>query len=169
MIYYARVDGQDKKIRVEDKGDFYNVIIDDIVYRVDAKHLENSNAISLLVNSRCYEASITNTDRSALISISGEKFDIDLIDELSYLAVAPVSYHGHLDAEVIRTPMPGVVIAIEVRPGQRIDAGSPVAIVEAMKMQNEVSSILGGIVKEVLVHEGDTVETNQRLVTIERA
>ncbi len=169
MIYYARVDGQDKKIRVEDKGDFYNVIIDDIVYRVDAKHLENSNAISLLVNSRCYEASITNTDRSALISISGEKFDIDLIDELSYLAVAPVSHHGHLDAEVIRTPMPGVVIAIEVRPGQRIDAGSPVAIVEAMKMQNEVSSILGGIVKEVLVHEGDTVETNQRLVTIERA
>jgi biotin carboxyl carrier protein len=74
-----------------------------------------------------------------------------------------------MDAEVIKTPMPGVIVAVEVEPGQRIDAGAPVIVVEAMKMQNEISSICGGIVKEVLVRQGDTVVSNQRLAVIERA
>jgi biotin carboxyl carrier protein len=169
MIYYARIDGQEKTVRIEKRGDCYDVIIDGRRYEVDAKYLENSNSLSLLINSKCYDASVAVSERSALVSISGEKFEIDLMDELSFLAGAPTAHHGSMDAEVIKTPMPGVIVAVEVEPGQRIDAGAPVVVVEAMKMQNEISSVCGGIVKEVLVRQGDTVVSNQRLAVVERA
>jgi biotin carboxyl carrier protein len=68
----------------------------------------------------------------------------------------------------VKTPMPGLVVAVEVAPGQKIEAGAPVVIVEAMKMQNEISSVCGGTVKEVLVRPGDTVDSNQKLVLIDR-
>jgi biotin carboxyl carrier protein len=169
MIYYAKIDGQETSVRIEKKDDFYDVTIGDRRYEVDAKYLENSNSLSLLVNSKCYDASVAVSEGSALVSISGEKFEIDLMDELSFLAGTPSTHHGSMDAEVIKTPMPGVIVAVEVEPGQKIDAGAPVVVVEAMKMQNEISSLCGGIVKEVLVHQGDTVESNQRLAVIERA
>jgi biotin carboxyl carrier protein len=169
MIYYARINGEEKKVKIERQDDCYDVTIDDVLYRVDAKHLENLQSLSLLVNSRCYEASLTDLDRRTLVTISGEKFEVDLTDELSYLAGTPSLAQGPLDREVVKTPMPGVVVSVEVRPGQEIAAGSPIAVVEAMKMQNEISSVSGGIVKDVLVRSGDIVESNQRLVIIERA
>jgi biotin carboxyl carrier protein len=168
MIYYARIDGEEKKIRIEKRDDFYDVTINDVLYHVDPKYLENVQSLSLLINSRCYEASIAEIEGSTLVTIGGEKFQVDLTDELIYLAGTPSLAHGSSDTEVIKTPMPGVVVAIEVEPGQKIAPGSPVAIVEAMKMQNEISSVCGGIVKEILVRRGDTVESNQKLLIVGR-
>ena len=169
MIYYARINGEEKKVTIEKQDESYDVTIDDVLYRVDAKHLENLQSLSLLVNSRCYEASITDVDRTTLVTISGEKFEVDLTDELSYLAGTPELAHGPLDTEVIKTPIPGLVVSVDVEPGQKIAPGAPVAVVEAMKMQNGISSVTGGIVKDVLVRCGDIVESNQRMVIVERA
>ena len=168
MIYYARINGDTKQVKIEQSGDVFNVTVGDKTFVVDHKHMEGLGSLSLLIDSRCYEASVAAHDRSKLITINGEKFDIDLTDELSFLAGTPSVHHGHMDEETVKTPMPGVVIAIEVEAGQRVDAGSPVVIVEAMKMQNEISTVCGGLVKEILVREGDIVESNQKLVILER-
>lgn len=168
MIYYARLNGETKQIKVEKRSDLYLVTIGEHVFSVDHRRLEGLGSLSLLVDSRCYEASVEEIEGARLVSISGEKFEIDLTDELAFLAGAPSVHHGHADEEVIKTPMPGMVVAVEVERGQQIQPGSAVVIVEAMKMQNEIASVTGGLVTEILVRAGDTVESNQKLAVVKR-
>ncbi len=61
-------------------------------------------------------------------------------------------------------PLPGTVIEIFVKPGDEVEAGQVVLIIEAMKMKNSIRSTKDGIVAAVLVNAGDTVGTKQTLV-----
>ena len=67
----------------------------------------------------------------------------------------------------VTTPMPGVVIRIEVKVGDKVTAGDTVLVVEAMKMENEVHTPIDGVVKEIFVKEGDTANPDETLVRIE--
>jgi acetyl/propionyl-CoA carboxylase alpha subunit len=68
---------------------------------------------------------------------------------------------------VIKAPMPGLVRAINVRPGDEVDRSSTVLILEAMKMENNILASAKGRVKRVLVAEGSSVEKNASLIEIE--
>jgi biotin carboxyl carrier protein len=67
---------------------------------------------------------------------------------------------------MIHPPMPGRVISIKVKEGDSVKVGSPILVLEAMKMQNEVVSSIDGIVHEIRVSEGDLVESKDVLVVI---
>jgi biotin carboxyl carrier protein len=67
----------------------------------------------------------------------------------------------------IVAPMPGKVVRVPVRPGDRVDARQPVVVIEAMKMENALSAGRIGIVREVLVQEGMSVEAGRPLVVLE--
>ncbi len=67
---------------------------------------------------------------------------------------------------VIHPPMPGRVISIKVKEGDSVKIGSPILVLEAMKMQNEVISNIDGVVREIRVSEGDLVESGDVLVVI---
>ncbi len=69
--------------------------------------------------------------------------------------------------KVIKSPMAGVVVKVLVSEGQKINAGDPVLVFEAMKMENELRSEFSGRVSKVLVKEGDAIETGQDLIVIE--
>lgn len=66
------------------------------------------------------------------------------------------------------SPMPGMVAAIKVEVGDRIEEGSVVIIVESMKMQNDIRSPCSGVVREIKVRQGDFVRTDAVLVLVER-
>lgn len=66
----------------------------------------------------------------------------------------------------IVAPMPGKVISIKVTKGQQIAAGDTVAILEAMKMEQEIKAALSGIVTDISVKEGETVTKNQPLILL---
>ncbi len=68
---------------------------------------------------------------------------------------------------LITSPMPGRVLKILVAEGDEIQAGHPLIVVEAMKMENELSSTRDGRVKKVYVSAGATVEGGAKLVEIE--
>jgi biotin carboxyl carrier protein len=68
--------------------------------------------------------------------------------------------------ETIESPIPGLVVAIKVQVGDTVAAGQAVAVVEAMKMQNELSATVGGVVKAIHVEERKTVEAGAKLVTL---
>ena len=74
---------------------------------------------------------------------------------------------GALGRKVVRSPMPGKVVKVLVEEGQAVTAGQGVAIVEAMKMENELRTPGPGVVKQILVKAGDRVEGNAELVVIE--
>jgi len=67
----------------------------------------------------------------------------------------------------VRSPMPGKVVKVLVKAGDEVKAGTPVVVVEAMKMENELRAPRDGKVREVRVQEGQAVEGNQTLATIE--
>lgn len=66
-------------------------------------------------------------------------------------------------------PMPGRIVSISTREGAKLRVGSPLLILEAMKMQNEVSSPLAGVVREIKVKPGDLVDVGDALILIEQA
>lgn len=61
--------------------------------------------------------------------------------------------------------MPGKIVKIFVKPGDEVKAGEPLLIMEAMKMENEMRAVSDVKIKEVLVKEGENVETGATLVT----
>ena len=70
-------------------------------------------------------------------------------------------------AATVRAPMPGLVIKVEVEEGQEVKRGQGVVIVEAMKMENELSAESDGRIARVLISDGDTVEKGQVLVELD--
>ena len=64
--------------------------------------------------------------------------------------------------------MPGLVTEVSVQPGETIEAGKGVLVLEAMKMENEIQSPIRGRVKNISIPKGSTVEKGQVLLTIEQ-
>ena len=66
----------------------------------------------------------------------------------------------------IKAPMPGSVLDVKVKPGDEVQNGDVLLVLEAMKMENELTSSTAGKVTEVLVKKGDTVNSGDPLVII---
>ena len=69
--------------------------------------------------------------------------------------------------KVIRSPMPGRIVAVTVKPGDTVSAGQEVAVVEAMKMEQSIRSPLDGVIKAVHVQPLQQVTGEQPLVELE--
>jgi pyruvate carboxylase subunit B len=67
----------------------------------------------------------------------------------------------------VTSPMPAKVVEIKVKEGDRVNEGDVVAIVEAMKMQNEIHAPISGVVKAIYVQPGDNVNPDEAIMTIE--
>ena len=80
--------------------------------------------------------------------------------------VAPVAWE---EAVVVRAPMQGTVVAIDVSPGDTVPAAAQLLVMEAMKMEHVVAAPIGGIVRAVHVAAGDTVYEGSPLVVLEES
>ena len=69
----------------------------------------------------------------------------------------------------IHAPMPGLVLRVLVAPGDAVEAGQGVVVLEAMKMENEIQAQVAGVVKKIFVEEGQSVEGGDPLFEIESA
>ena len=79
-------------------------------------------------------------------------------------AAAPVS--APAGGEAVSSPMPGTILAVNVKAGDAVKAGDVLMILEAMKMENEICAPVDGTVSAVSVNQGATVETGSLLCTI---
>ena len=68
--------------------------------------------------------------------------------------------------KTVVAPLPGKVISLKVKAGDKVSAGDEVVVLEAMKMENSITSDVSGYVKQVLVVEGDNVQTDAVLLEI---
>ncbi|MBR5660083.1 MAG: biotin/lipoyl-binding protein [Bacteroidales bacterium] len=68
--------------------------------------------------------------------------------------------------KVITSPLPGVIIEVSVKEGQAVKAGQKVAVIEAMKMENEIQASCDGTITAVLVNKGDSVLEGAEIVKI---
>lgn len=80
-------------------------------------------------------------------------------------AAAPASA-SLASGEVVKSPMPGNILKINVAPGQQVEEGDVLMILEAMKMENEIVATKSGTVAQIAVSKGAVVETGAPLVVI---
>lgn len=78
-------------------------------------------------------------------------------------AAAPVSI---ADGEAVTAPMPGNIIRVDVKQGDKVKAGQVLAILEAMKMETEIPAPKDGTVVQVVTSKGAVVETGSPLVVL---
>lgn len=66
----------------------------------------------------------------------------------------------------VNAPMPGTIMSVEVSAGQKVAQGDVLAILEAMKMENEIIAPADGVIQEILVHQNDSVKSDQLLFVL---
>jgi pyruvate carboxylase subunit B len=101
------------------------------------------------------------------LGAAGERVEVEVQDDRSKQIEALTGRRPEAAVGgVIRAPMPGLVVRVEVREGQAVEAGEGVVVVEAMKMENELRATHPGVVERVHVKAGDRVEKGAELVTL---
>ncbi len=135
---------------------------------------ERANHISILVGNRSYEAyvrplppeSSDSADRVVEVMIDGRPYVVTVRDERSQ-ALASLAGGSHVSGDaLIRAPMPGLVVNVLAGEGTEVARGQTVVVLEAMKMENDLTATHAGIVKAVKVTRGQTVNQGDVLAVV---
>jgi pyruvate carboxylase subunit B len=96
------------------------------------------------------------------------RFEVEALDERRR-AIRDMTGAGskHAGPAPLVAPMPGLVVRVLVQPGEQVQAGQPLVVMEAMKMENELRSTSAGIVASIRVKVGVAVEKGATLVDLE--
>lgn len=81
-------------------------------------------------------------------------------------AAAPVAPKAAGEGTAVVSPLPGVIIEVSVKEGQAVKKGQKVAVIEAMKMENEIPALADGTVTSIKVSKGDSILEGDTIVTI---
>ena len=81
-------------------------------------------------------------------------------------APAPAPKAAAAGSVAVKAPLQGTVMKVNVKPGDTVTKGAPVAVIEALKMENDVPAPQDGVVASVDVKSGDSVKTDQVLLTL---
>jgi biotin carboxyl carrier protein len=103
---------------------------------------------------------------SFAVIVRGQSFDVSVIDPKRLRSGQGDGAH-HTGAAEIVSPMPGKIVRVLVKPGDQVEAGAGVVVVEAMKMQNEMKAPKAGVVVSINAKEGATVSAGDVLAVIE--
>lgn len=135
---------------------------------VEVLERPDDGALTVLLNGEVVRALTNETDAGRVVVYEGEAFDVTVLDERAARLASATGRSASSAADTaIRAPMPGLVVAVHVEPGQAVTKGATIVVLSAMKMQNELTARSDGTVKDVLVSAGQTVDQNQVLVTLE--
>ena len=101
------------------------------------------------------------------VELCGERVVFQVLDEHARRARDLASGRQAREvAGVVRAPMPGLVLRVEVTPGDTVGKGAGLVVLEAMKMENEIRAPGTGVVRSVLVRPGQVVEKGAPLVEL---
>lgn len=118
-----------------------------------------------------YNAEVLGTNYNEKVfelKINGVIYEVKLEDEYDQLVKRlGLSVVTHQVVKDINAPMPGLVLEVSVEAGQEVEEGTPLLILEAMKMENVIKAPGTGVVKNVNVSKGEAVEKNHLLIEME--
>ena len=167
MKLEAQIGGSAHQLEIHVEGDKLFALVDDRKYEIEASEVE-PGVYLLKNNGRVYQVTVSPHGISGgrEISVRNNKYEINIFDPKRLRGSRSDHAEAGGQAE-IRTAMPGKVVRIIAEIGAQVEKGTGVIVVEAMKMQNEMKSPIDGVVKEIKVEEGSTVNAGEVLVVIE--
>jgi biotin carboxyl carrier protein len=166
MKYEIRIAGKTRTVELNRDGARWQISLDGKATDVDAIEIA-PGIFSILLNGESHEIRIApNPDGTLTIQDGPNEFKAEVADPRAWRG----RKHGAAEAEgrqKIVAPMPGKVIRLLVKPGDKVEAGQGLLVVEAMKMQNEVKSPKTGTVEKLLAKESQPVNAGDILAWID--
>lgn len=154
-----------KSFEIAQKGD--EITINNALLNWDLVEF-SPGCFHIIYNNKSFRAEVVKADpatKTFVIKVNNsvqtvavkDKFDL-LLEKMGMNASASSKINN------IKAPMPGLIIDLKIKPGDTVNAGDALLILEAMKMENVLKSPGGGTVKNVKVKKGDSVEKGQILI-----
>lgn len=131
----------------------------------------SSSGYHMLQNNTSYQAEIVNSNfnkKSYDVNVSNTTYNVTISNDLDILIKDmgfSVGSSKHIDS--VKAPMPGLILDINVEVGQEVKEDDALLILEAMKMENIITSPRNGIIKSISVNKADAIEKGQLLVEFE--
>lgn len=120
---------------------------------------------SLIIDGCSYDATVRAADGKYLVSVNGASVEV-LVRDPKKLKTGSVQSDDNAGPMPVTAPMPGKVVKLLVGQGQRVAEGQGVAVIEAMKMQNELKAPKSGTVERVQVGENQAVNAGDSLMIV---
>ncbi len=157
----------DKKYKIETSQKYSSILKAKIDGREDvlriAKNDEDNNYLPLGNDSEYY-AYAAKDDKHIYVMYEGVQYIFDIMpDEAFFIDESEVNDDSH---EHIKSPMPGSIVKILVKEGELINEGTPLMIIEAMKMETKLHSSISGTVEKIKCKEGEQVDSDITLMEI---
>jgi biotin carboxyl carrier protein len=169
MTFDIEVDGAARTVSIEPNGIArYIVLIDGTRHEVSAERVGELGVSVILgdaATSRVLQVAPGPARGELLVSLDGRSVPV-IVNGRSRRA-GRADDRGRAGAQSVAAPMPGRVVRVLVKPGDHVQARQGVVVVEAMKMENELRSPKTGVVRDVTVVAGTSVEAGRVLVVIE--
>jgi biotin carboxyl carrier protein len=170
--YSVKIGGSERIVELEDLDGKVRAVVDGNERLLDARLVE-PGVWSLLEGDLQTVARVDGAAPKVTVAIArpGEdplivSAEVETARSAGLAALAKRADAGGGAPAALRSPMPGRVVKILVKVGDRVTAGQAAVVVEAMKMENELRATRAGTVQELRCAEGATVEAGQDLVVI---
>ena len=160
------------------KDRFKVKVNEELEYQLNSEDLSSLDTLAtsptsyhVLVDNMPYNAEIIQANfhkKSYEVRINSNRYSIIIENELDHL----INQMGFALSSIrnissIEAPMPGLILEISVVEGQEVKEDDPLLILEAMKMENVLTSPRDGIIKSIQVSQGDAVDKNNLLIEFE--
>jgi len=166
MKYEVHMEGKTRVVELEHHGGAWRISLDGQPVAADVIEI-SPGVYSILLDDRSHEVRVmTAPDGSLKVQSGLYEFAAKVVDPRSWRG----RRHGVLEAEgrqQILAPMPGKVVRLLVKVGDKVEAGQGLLVVEAMKMQNEIRSPKSGVVERLQAKEGQAVNAGDVLAWVE--
>jgi len=164
MLYDVTIDGKNYRLDLTHTEGRWSCRLDGREVEVDAI-LARPNVLSLRIGNTAYEIKSERVGNDQHVWVGSTCFAVEVRDPRS-LRGRTRAAHAQGPMKVVAS-MPGKVVRLLAREGDEVEPGAGIAVVEAMKMQNEIKSPKKGIVQKILVREGAAVNAGDVLAIVE--
>ncbi|MCA9001574.1 MAG: biotin/lipoyl-binding protein [Planctomycetes bacterium] len=166
MKLFVEIHGRNYEVDLIEEAGERKLWIDGKRIDVDYREADNLGQLIVMMEGRSYGLSIEGDTQTAHVTLAGHSYAVHMEDDRERAAnlAAREAAGGGGPIEAV---MPGIVVEVLVEEGQAVEAGAPLLILEAMKMQNEIKAPGAGTVSEVRVKAGETVASGAVLVVLQ--
>ena len=167
MKLHVTAAGRTRALDITPTGDGFLVSLDGRQHEVNVKVIDGVWSMLVGTPPRSYEVAFSQAAEGALtVHVDGVPVEVS-INRMRRAGAAVASDAADGGPQRVAAPMPGKIVKLLVKPGDKVQARQGVVVVEAMKMENELRARAAGTVSEVRVTEGASVEAGAILVILE--
>jgi glutaconyl-CoA/methylmalonyl-CoA decarboxylase subunit gamma len=164
--YTVTVAGKARTVEVEDLDGGRQRVVVDGQERVLEARIE-AGAVSWLDGTRLRQAFVDGALPKPTVTVRGKAMTVEVAPARSFALSQVVREAPKATGPLtVRAPIPGRVVRVLVKAGEKVAAGKGLAVIEAMKMENEIKAPRDGTVAEVQCAEGAAVETGHPLFVL---